>query len=120
LLSWLFFSHHALDGTLISSCIAIGVLFTHVLFLSFLNTFILLFGNMSLRISTCFTPIVYRSLSSIRYYHSAEFNGGNLVGRVNGYSFNSTKGPEDPLSHLEIAQLTDPRTVSELYNGIIA
>lgn len=50
-----------------------------------------------------------------RSYHSAEYSGGGLMGRDN--FVNPTlpsppaKGPEDPFAHLELAQLTDPRSV---------
>lgn len=50
-----------------------------------------------------------------RSYHSADYSGGGLMGRdsfTNPISTPPSKGPEDPFAHLNLAQLTDPRSVS--------
>jgi hypothetical protein len=49
-----------------------------------------------------------------RTYHSADYSGGGLMGRdsfTNPISTPPSKGPEDPFAHLDLAQLTDPRSV---------
>lgn len=48
-----------------------------------------------------------------RSYHSAEYSGGGLMGRDNFTTPISTPPikQEDPFAHLELAQLTDPRSV---------
>lgn len=52
----------------------------------------------------------------VKSYHSAEYSGGGLIGGRDNYTHPiptpPSKGPEDPFAHLELAQLTDPRSVS--------
>jgi hypothetical protein len=91
-------------------------------FISFTSFSILIMRILSiyaplLRVTQVTTGTLYIRpviLSTSRSYHSAEYSGGGLVGRDNFTSpitTPPTKGPEDPFAHLELAQLTDPRSV---------
>jgi hypothetical protein len=59
----------------------------------------------------CIRPAI---LITSRSYHSADYSGGGLMGRdsfTNPISIPPSKGPEDPFAYLDLAQLTDPRSV---------
>ncbi|KAI8081906.1 P-loop containing nucleoside triphosphate hydrolase protein [Gilbertella persicaria] len=65
--------------------------------------------------ASCFARI---TVSSKRLYHSADYSGGGLMGGNNG-SFTSppppplktTNLPEDTFYHLDLVQLSDPRSI---------
>lgn len=63
------------------------------------------------------TSVYIRPTILLRSYHSAEYSGGGLMGRDNFTTPISTPPikPEDPFAHLELAQLTDPRSVIYIY-----
>lgn len=63
------------------------------------------------------TSVYVRPAILSRLYHSAEYSGGGLMGRDNFTTPISTPPikPEDPFAHLELAQLTDPRSVIYFY-----
>lgn len=88
-----------------------------------------------MRILSIYTPILKTSCyaksavvfsissKSSRFYHSADYSGGGLMGRgdfsnmstppsSSHASSSSSRGPEDPFAHLDLGQIADPRSVS--------
>lgn len=86
-----------------------------------------------MRILSIYTPILKASCytrstillsistKSTRFYHSADYSGGGLMGRgdfpnmstpPSSSNSSSSRGPEDPFAHLDFGQITDPRSVS--------
>lgn len=65
-----------------------------------------------MRLLTLYKPKLLRpTFLILRSYHSAEYNGGGLIG-LDNIPVNPPKGPDHPLSHLESTHITNPRTVS--------
>jgi hypothetical protein len=73
--------------------------------------------------ASCYTrPTILLSIltKSNRFYHSADYSGGGLMGRGDfpnmstppSSTSTSSRGPEDPFAHLDLGQITDPRSVN--------
>ncbi|KAG2230784.1 hypothetical protein INT48_006806 [Thamnidium elegans] len=67
------------------------------------------------------TSVYVRPAVLSRCYHSAEYSGGGLMGRDNFTTPISTppSKSEDAFAHLELAQLTDPRSIVQHLNEYV-
>lgn len=108
----------------------------YLVFLFFLVSIFSSFSSHTImRILSIYTPILKTSCyarsavvfsmstKSSRFYHSADYSGGGLMGRgdfpnmpnppsSSHASSTPPRRPEDPFAHLDLGQIADPRSVS--------